>query len=484
MNVRGSVYWSFFSQVVSFVVTLANTLILARLLNPHEFGIFGIAVAAQAVVQIFLSFGISAYVTQRADLTPTALASAFTVNAIVSSIFALVLFGCSFLAEPLLGTAQAGNVLRVLALAALVSIIGFRPTAMLAREMAFKTISLVTLLSVCMTTIVTLSSAVAGASYMSAAWGILAGAILQALAYNLIGMRHVSWRLSFVDARDVFRFGMTMTLLSGSSALAGRLSEIILGRVQGLNALGYYGRATGITAIIQDNIYASGTKISYVKLAEDARTTGDLRPTLLRSLHLIVGLLWPVQIGLAVVAAPVVNLMYGPQWHAAALPLSLLLVAQAVMLMFGMNWEVFTLNGRLSEQARLELARTLVGALIFVICAQISLAAAAGARVAEALFGLFLYRGKIALMIGSQPGEIRRVYIQGAILTLAAVLPAFCMMLAWRWSPSTPLFPLTICILLGMSLWMGSLRILRHPLFDEILLVLRTALQALSRAST
>ena len=301
MNVRKSVYWSFALQGLVSAISFANTVILARLLTPHEFGIFAIALAAQAVIQMFTMFSVASYVTRHPDLTPQVMASAFTVNAMIMLVLAGGMLACSFFAHTLLGEAAAGNVLRVLALAAVVGIFGFRPASMLMREMAFKTLSLISLASVCATVSATLvTAAFLHASYMSAAWGILAGAIAQVIGCNITGYRHASLRLSFSGAREIFQFGMRMAILSSSGALAAKLSEIVLGRTQGLAALGLYGRASGITALVQDNIYANATKISYVKLAEDARQTGDLRPTLIRSLQLIIGILWPAQIGLAI----------------------------------------------------------------------------------------------------------------------------------------------------------------------------------------
>ena len=468
MNVRGSVYWSMISQALIFVVSLGNTIALARILSPHEFGIFAIAIAAQAVVQIFVSFGVSAYVTQHRDLTDGILTSAFTVNGIVLILFSIVLTLLSFFTKPLLGTADAGNVLRILAASAIINIFGFRSTAMLAREMAFKALSLVTLVSVFATAGVTLGSALLGSSYMSAAWGILAGAIVQAILFNIIGFRHISLRVSLAGSREIIRFGMTMTLLSGASTLAGRISEIALGRVQGMSALGLYSRATGITAIIQDNIYATATKISYVKMADDARKTDNLGPTLLRSLQLIVGLLWPVQIGLAITAGPIINFVYGAKWIEAAPPLSLILISQSITLMFGMNWEVFTLKGKLKQQARLEVIKTVFGAIVFVGCAQFGLVAAASAKVLEALFGLFLYRGKIAALAEIRQAQLRDIYGEGALLTLCAVLPTVAFMVFYHWSPLTPIGPLLASIGVGIILWITGLHMLQHPLRDEI----------------
>jgi O-antigen/teichoic acid export membrane protein len=218
-------------------------------------------------------------------------------------------------------------------------------------------------------------------------------------------------------------------------------------------------------------------------MADESRKTGSLGPTLLRSLQLITGLLWPVQIGLAVTAGPVIRFMYGDKWTMASTPLSFILIAQAIMLMFGMNWEVFTLTGNLRRQAKLEITRTALGAVAFLICAQFSLVAAAASRVLEALIGLFLYRGKIAELAKVEQSQLRRIYGEGALLTICAVLPVLILMMIWHWSALTPLAPLFACIGTGVALWLVGLHVLRHPLREEMQVIIRSVQGRLSTAA-
>lgn len=472
VSVRRSVLWSFGGQGMSSVLAFGTSVLLARLLTPREFGIYAIAIAAQGILQVFAMFSVGAYVIRQEQVDQQVLASAFTVNAAISLALAALMAGLSFVAAPVLGAAEASNVLLLLATTPVIGILTFRPAAMMQREMAFQTISIILFFNVVVTSAVTLGSAWFGASYMSAALGLVAGAMFQALCYNLVAPQHASLRVSLVNWAHIVKFGLNIVSVSGVALLMARLSEIVLGRTLGLTALGLYGRAAGVTNILAENIYATATKISYIKLSQDAREHGDLRPTFLRSMNLILGLMWPMQLGLAVLAAPIVRLLYGPQWIGAAGPLSLLLVGQLVSLIIGMNWELFALRDEMFRQTKLEITRATVGFVAFIAAAPFGLLFAAGSRIFEALFGILIYRRHVPRLARTLPGELRAVWGRNVLLAIVAAAPAALLMANNGWSSDVDLRWMWGSIAAGVALWLLAIVLLDHPLWQEMRVLL------------
>lgn len=454
------------------MLAFGSSVLLARLLTPHEFGIYAIAVAAQGILQVFVMFSVGSYLIRQDQVDQQVLASTFTINAVISLVLSGVMVGLSFIAAPLLGAAEAGSVLRLLAITPLIGILIFRPATMLQREMAFQTISIVQFFNVLVASITTLTSAWLGASYMSAALGLIAGAAFQAICFNLIAPHHASLRISFVNGLEIVKFGLNIVSVSGVSLLMARMSEIVLGRTLGLATFGLYGRAAGITNILIENVYATATRISYVKLSHDAREHGDLRPTFLRGMNLILGLMWPMQLGLAVLAAPVVQLLYGDKWSGAAIPLSLLLIAQFISLIVGMNWELFVLRHEMFRQSKLEITRSIFGFVVFTAAAPFGLIAAASARSVEALFGIVIYRRHVARLARTLPGELLGVWSRNALLAVTAAAPSLGLMVAFKWSNHVPIGYMAVAIAAGVCLWSVVLVWLDHPLWQEFCVVL------------
>jgi len=473
MSVRRSLAWTFSGQFIAFVVQFGGLIVVSRLLSPREVGIYAIAMAALGLIQVFTTFGIASFIVREAELPTETLEAAFTVNAILIVSLTLLLAGLSFATGPLLGAPQAGGVLRVVALSNLLAIVNFRPSAMLQREMQFKQLSIISLTNIIVQTSATITFALLGASYMSPAYAALVAGVAVTVLTQIFGRHHIGFRVSLAQWRPITTFGLQMMSVSGVAMITGKLSDLLLGRILGVAALGLYGRASNLSGIIFENLYGTVTRVVFVQLSKDYREGGDWRGTYLRSFAMITAFMWPFLIGLAILSRPVIFILYGAQWLPAALPLSALLVAQFFGVAFGMNWELFVLRGETGRQARYEVARLVLGVPIFVIGCLFSILAAALAKIVDALIGLVLYYPHVRRLAQLDRYAIPKVYRDSGILTVMAVLPALVTMIVYDWSPRTPLPVVAGVGILGIALWFGTIIVMRHPLHDEMLIVWR-----------
>ncbi|WP_162237076.1 oligosaccharide flippase family protein [Sphingomonas sp. Leaf28] len=470
---RRSLAWTFSGQFIAFVVQFGGLIVVSRLLSPREVGIYAIAMAALGLIQVFTTFGIASFIVREAELPTETLEAAFTVNAILIVSLTLLLAGLSFATGPLLGAPQAGSVLRVVALSNLLAIVNFRPSAMLQREMQFKQLSIISLTNIIVQTSATITFALLGASYMSPAYAALVAGVAVTVLTQIFGRHHIGFRVSLAQWRPITTFGLQMMSVSGVAMITGKLSDLLLGRILGVAALGLYGRASNLSGIIFENLYGTVTRVVFVQLSKDYREGGDWRGTYLRSFAMITAFMWPFLIGLAILSRPVIFILYGAQWLPAALPLSALLVAQFFGVAFGMNWELFVLRGETGRQARYEVARLVLGVPIFVIGCLFSILAAALAKIVDALIGLVLYYPHVRRLAQLDRYAIPKVYRDSGILTVMAVLPALVTMIVYDWSPRTPLPVVAGVGILGIALWFGTIIVMRHPLHHEMLIVWR-----------
>jgi O-antigen/teichoic acid export membrane protein len=454
-------------QAISVVAAFGSSVVLAHILTPHELGVFAIAFALSTFVQAMGPLGIAAYVIREHQLSEETLASAFTVNGITGLLFALVLFGLSWIPNLVLGEPTAGPVLRVLSLLPLLSVLSFRPMAILHREMRFKRIAIIAAASACFAAAVSIVLAIEGQSYMSPAYATVAAAGLSSVTYNLAAPRRFGTGISFGQWKTIAWFGFRITSVSGIMVVAGRANEVLVGRLLGLGALGLYSRATTLANPIWDNVYGTATRVLYARMAEDMRTTGELHVTFLRGLENITAVMWPFLIGLAVLSGPVVFHLFGPVWVPAAAPLSVLLVSQMIMMCFGMIWELFIINDEVSTQSRIEIVRSLIWVVACVIGCRFGLVGAALASVIAAIAGFLLYVPHVRRLSGIPRDALPTIYKRSGILTMAAAIPSTLLMIRFAWSPRTPMIFILVSVALGIAFWCAALRFLRHPLWSD-----------------
>ncbi len=466
-SVRRSLAWMTASQAGGFLLQFGSSLVVARWLTPYDMGVFAVASAVAGLLAVLRSFGLGSYLVRGQRLDEAALATVFTLNALSAAAGAAAIVALSTLGGALLHEPGVRRVLLVLAAVPLVGVFDLLPAAGIERAGRFREVAAISLCRGAVATAVMLAFVLAGFSYMGLAYGQLAGAVAGAAACNLAGRRHARLRLGLQGWREIARFGLHMLAISGVNVVSSRSAEIVLGRVMGLGALGLYSRASGLNTLLWDNVHLVVTRVVFVDFSEQRRAGRSLRHSYLQVVQLVTALLWPAFIGLAVVAGPLILLLYGPAWTDAALPLSLLSLSAAVLVSLTMTWEVFVVCEETGRQARFESVRAGVGFLLFADGCTVGLGWAAAARVGEALFAVWLYRPHLERMTDTCGRDFLPVYLSSAALTLVAAGPAAAVMARYGWSPAAPLPAVAAGIAAGVAAWAAALAALRHPLARE-----------------
>jgi len=463
-------------------VTLGSAIVVSRLLTPRELGVFGVGMAISGVLGAVSQFGIANYLIRDHDLAPQTVATAFTVNALVALAAGVVLLVLGTLGAALFADPAIARTLRWLALVPVIGVFEFLPATLLTRDMQFAWTSVMQFGKAAVNAAGVIGFALAGWSYLSLAAGAVLGAIFGAVGFSLIGARHVSLRLSLAGGRPLAVFAVQMMSAGGVSLVAPRIAELIVAQVLGLGALGLFTRASQLAQMVWEGAYGLSTRVIYIQMAAELRERGTLKQTFLKATSLLTAVMWPAMGGLAVLSGPAVRLLYGPQWDGAALPLAVLMAGQFVAIGFAMNWELCVLTGRTGWQAKVELGRALAGLAGFATGALVALPLAACGRVVDALLGYAVYRPRMGQMAGASEAEVRRAYSGSLLLAVVAVAPAAAAMALAGWPPSLPLGWVAALVAAGVALWLLALRVLRHPLFAELLALLRCGAAPLEEA--
>ena len=464
---RRAVFWTFTTQLANFAVQFSSSVILARLLSPKELGVFAIAMAISGIVQLFAAFGVANYVIREEELSASTLHTAFTVNAVLSTFLSVLIFASSFVGGTFLHEDGVARVLRWMTIIPLLGIPAFQPAVMLQRAMQMRGMSLIGTGAAMIVSAVSITSAWNGASYMSPAYGSVAGAAFVAIATLAIGRQHLNARFSLQEWRPITAFGLRLMSIGGISSAATRVSDIILGHFLGLATLGLYSRATNLSNLLFANVYGSATRIVFAKLSEAKRDGNRVTEVYLRGYRIIVAVMAPLLLGLAVLSRPAIHLLYGDRWMAAALPLSLLLIGQIISLTFAMNWELFVLRDELKTQTRLELLRSLIGVTTQTIGSMFNLIIVAATSIADNILSFVIYQRYMPRLARTPSSTFFKAYGEAGLLAAAAAMPPLLLMLWFGWAADTPLTFVFGSVIVGIALWFSLIVATDHPVLWE-----------------
>jgi O-antigen/teichoic acid export membrane protein len=473
MSVRKALGWMGLAQAGFFITQFAGSVVLARLLTPYEMGVYAIAASVVGMLSLIQTLGLAEYIISQKELTPRLLSGAFTVNALMAAGLAALTALLGLLGGRLFDEPGVRTVLLVVAVIPLLGALEFRPTAMMKREGRFKRLALLGMARHLVATAATVGLAFAGFSFMSLAYGQLLGTLAAVLFVSLGARRHVSLAVSLAHWRELVRFGADILSINGLSNLAGRAQELSLGKLEGLDALGLYGRALNLFNLLWNNIHVALASVVMVDFSEELRQGRTLAGRYKSAVTLMTGALWPAFLMLAVLSGPLIHLIYGERWTAAAIPLSLLCLAALPLLAAALAWEVFLVQRETRVQIRIEVIRNVIGFALFVGGAMISLEAAAAARLLDGVFAYLLYRPHLERLTATRFSDFLPIYASSGAASLAAVGPAIGLMVWAHWRSDVEAWALLAALAAGGVLWLLALKLLRHPLLDEGVAMLR-----------
>lgn len=311
--VRG-VVWTYASFAGSKLLVFASTVILARVLTPAEFGQVGFALLVISYLDTIGDLGVSAALIYERKRVEEAAQVAFVVGLIMGVVWlGLAMFMAPLIAEFFQEPAVV-SLLRVLAWVFVITALGNTHDALLRRELAFKRrlipdVARALLKGVCSVLLALLDWGV-----WSLVWGQLVGAAAATLALWIV----VPWRPHWwVDAdllRRMLRYGSQIVSVNVLSAIIHHIDYVIVGRMLGSAALGFYSLAYRLPEFfITMVIWVVGNIAfpAYSRLQEDRPALQRAFLVTLRYLSLVTV---PTGVGLAALGTVVVSTFYGANW--------------------------------------------------------------------------------------------------------------------------------------------------------------------------
>ena len=324
----GGFGWNAVAVAGTLVLQLAVLAVLARLLDPYDFGVVGAALVVVGFSEIFSKLGLGPAIVQVPTLTKQFEHTAFGLALLLGITTGIVVFVSAPWIAAFFRMEELTNIVRVLAIGFPISALGILPEALLLREMAFRSKALITLLSV-------------GLGYGALGIGLgIAGAGVWALVAAHLGkmtLRMIlSWfvrrptvgiRSTVSELKRILRFGSGMALAQVGNYSAGKGDDLVVGRWLGAAALGYYGRAYEFMMAPVNFIGQAASNTLFPMLASIQDDAPRLRRVFRRSLSVIAIVTLPLSVLIALLAPEFVNILLGPNWSETVLPLQILAIA-------------------------------------------------------------------------------------------------------------------------------------------------------------
>src|SRR5215208_2599130 len=328
-TVRG-VFWSYLSFLGGKGLNFVSTIILARLLLPEQFGLIGYCLVVIQYVDIINSAGINTALVARRERLQEAANAAFVANLLFGAVcFAIVWL----IAEPVSIFFKSPEIIpffRVLGLSLPLTGLGMVPDAMLKREMKFQTILIADVSRNFMKGAISVGMALMGFGVWSLVWGQVLGVLTGSiLSWILAGWRP-TWHFHPEATRTIAFFGYHIILLETAGALRNNVDYLLVGRILGAAALGYYTMAYRIPELLIRSLnYVLGS-VSLSALALTQSEPGKMQAFYFGYIRFLSMFTFPVSVGLAFTSQVFIPLFLSEKWGPAIIPTALIALALGV----------------------------------------------------------------------------------------------------------------------------------------------------------
>lgn len=310
---RGGV-WVFALRIANRLLRFASTIILARVLAPKDFGLFGIALLAMSALDTFSQAGLNvALVQKKQDITPY-LDTAWTFQAIRGILLALVLFATAPYVAAFFATPAAKPILQVIGLSTLIAgftnagVIYFQKELEFHKQFAYQFIGSLANVSVAITAVLLLKSV------WALVFGLLAGNLTGLVTSYIIHPYRPHFRFNLGQFKELFNFGKWVL---GSSMLVYLVTQgdnIFVGKLLGVAALGFYQLAYQISNMPATEITHVISQVTFPAYSKLQADIPKMKEAYLKILQLT-GFLSFLVAGLILVLAPdFTRIFLGSQW--------------------------------------------------------------------------------------------------------------------------------------------------------------------------
>lgn len=468
--------WSAIGRYGEQAAAFVTTAVLAHLVRPEAFGLFGMGMLVMGVGMLVANLGTVTALVQRKGPTDALAPSLFWVNLTMG----LALAATAFLAAPAVAVFFEEPALvplvRLLGTGFVIGAVGAVPRALLTREMTFSRLAVPQLAGV-------VAGGAAGIGMALNGMGVwsLAGQYLTRLTVETGGLMAASrfrprLHIDLAELRSVASFSINLSGFNVLAYVTQNVDNLLIGKFLGAQALGYYDIAW---RLIQYPVTAFSGVVSTVLLPALSKMQDDdtrLGIAYVRASTAIALLTFPLLLGMLALAEPFIITVLGPRWQPAVLLVVLLVpvgMAQSIGMVTG---NVYMAKGRTDVLLRWGI----FAAVVTVSGVSAGLVwGLVGVTVARLAVNTVLAPANVYIafrLIGLRLRDLARALAPVAVAAGVMGMAVGLLHLAWSaWVPGPPWLLLLVGTTAGVLVYTAVLLGLRPPILHEILSTLAQA---------
>ncbi|MGW1455561.1 MOP flippase family protein [Salegentibacter agarivorans] len=360
------VIWTTIEMAINRSFKFIIKLILARILFPEDYGIIGMTVVFTSIISVFSEMGMGAALIQRKEdkLSKEHFDTAFWTGILWGILIYLIVvffvgpFAADFYGEPIIS-----EIIPILSLGILINPINAIHKAKLIRSLSFKKISIINNSSTIVAGVVSLILALSGAGV----WALVFDAVVIFFVATPQWFYATKWFPSIKFSKkafsEIFGFGLFTTGTQLFGKVNSQVDYLIVGKIVGATALGYYSLAFLLTSIARTQITQIVDQVIYPIFSKLQDEPEQLKRYYLKILRANTFVIYPIMLGIILFSEYAIPILFGDKW-VEAIPIVQIL---SIGVIISMTTSSFHVLMRASGKPDLELKLSGIFSIVFFI---------------------------------------------------------------------------------------------------------------------
>jgi len=365
---KQSLAWFTTLPMLLHFIRFANSILLARILSPTDFGIVGIATILLYYCNSLTEFGFSKAIIQRKEISQQHYNVYFTFNIGVSIFFWFIFSFFSGEIAYYFRESDLEFAIDVIAILFMISALVAVPRTVHRRNINFKVLAIAEALKVFISMIISLSLALMGYKFLSIIYAMVISNFIAMLLIRVSCTINPELSLRFGFLKDLLGFSIWNFIWGQSRNLSDNIDKIFIGRMLDMMQVGFFEKAQGFAKMPNEQFSRRLGMVSFSTFSRVQDNPEDLKNYFSKMMILNSFICFPLYIGLFVVAENFTLVLLGEKWINMIAPLKVLSISFLVASVMGPLISMNMATGQIKQQT---LARIfgLVLLVIFLIWA-------------------------------------------------------------------------------------------------------------------
>ncbi len=358
-TVKG-VSWSAIDNIAQYVVSFVVSIVLARLLNPDDYGLIGIIGIFTSVCTTIINGGFSTALIRKNNASNEDYNTTFIVNMFMSVLLYLLIFFAAPLIARFFYRNELISLTRVASLGLIIGALSMVQQTRLTKRIEFKLQTKVTIIASFISGII----GIALALFHFGVWSLVIQILSCQLIRTILLWNYDKWipqlRFSNRSFNELFSFGWKMMASGLLDSVWKNLYQVVVGKFYSPATLGQYTRSNGFAQLFSSNLSVVVERVTYPVLStiqNDKTRMVSVYRKLIKETVFISAI---CMFFLGAISEPLLYCLIGPKWHEAALYLPLICISGSTYPLHSLNLNMLEVQGRSDLFLGLEIIKKIV----------------------------------------------------------------------------------------------------------------------------